>query len=198
MTETTIEMSGTRTLVEKVTEIDSDPNGGTVITVTTTTLVTVDGVTTPTVIRTVTNTLGNNSTTTTTYPEYDGHEIEPVDYVAQPNTDAQTILEYTIVSGETLTNTITRNGDLNSDATEYSVTWKGNTYSVFDVIKSTGTNDGENPVEVTPAGRYDVTISGTAGTYTVNVTVLDDDFVFYINNVLVDNTGNRSVTISSP
>lgn len=189
---TPITLTGAVTIREIVTEVDSDPNGSTVTTVTTTTQTTENGVTTTTVEQTVTTVMGatSNTVTTSPAPSYDGHALIPTDYTVQPSVPAQTILEYRFI-GSGLTNNVARNGDLNIITTDSTVTVGGDEFIVCDVVKSTDV-DGTNE-----AGRYDITISGAAGTYTVTVIKFNGDFEFYVNGATVSAVGDASVTVAA-
>ena len=188
---TAITASGTHTITEKVTEIDSSPNGETVITVTTTTKTITNGVTTTTVEQTVTTTLGSTTTTVTTTPApaYDNHELIPTDNTVDPATTASKIIEYTYESSNSTTNEIARSGDLNIVETDHTITISGNTYVVCDVVKMTGGTD-------TTAGTYVITMTGTAGTYTITVNAINSDFTITINGTTITTTGTQSITIS--
>lgn len=175
-------------LTEILTEQELDLSGTSTITVTTTVQTTENGTTTTVVTQTVTTEFNGSSTTVTTSPDpaYDGHELIPTDYNVEPNAPAKTILEYRY-SGNDLANTVVRNGELNIVIKEGSVTINGKQYNLCDVEK----------VDSTDAGTYDITISGTAGTYTVNVTKINTDFVFTINNAAVTSTGEQSVAVTA-
>ena len=105
---------------------------------------------------------------------------------------AAVILEYN-VEGTGLTHTVTRDGSLNLVATEQtvSVTEGDRTveYTVFDAVRQTGDEDS------TAAGKYDVVIGGTAGTYDVYVTTLDTNFDYTMNTTAFSVTGRREVTV---
>ena len=203
-----------RTIIEKVTAVTVDLAGATTTTVTTTTYTLENGVTTVVVEKTETKEFNGTSTTSTantvttvqrevdgvlvteqtvgpitttpTQPLFDGDTLIPDDLTTDPIVKAEAIFKYSY-SGNGLTNTVERDGDLNAVLTNMVITIDGNDYTVYDVEEGTGVN----------AGKYDVTISGTAGTYTVTVEVLDDEFVFTINNTDVASTGNLSVAVAA-
>ena len=178
-----------RTIIEKVTAVTVDLAGATTTTVTTTTYTLENGVTTVVVETTETKEFNGTSitnTVTTTPSIFDGDTLIPDDLTTDPIVKAEAIFKYSY-SGNGLTNTVERDGDLNAVLTNMVITIDGNDYTVYDVEEGTGVN----------AGKYDVTISGTAGTYTVTVEVLDDEFVFTINNTDVASTGNLSVAVAA-
>ena len=184
--EAPITATGVVLLREKVTEVEIDSSGTKTTTVTVTEQTRSNGAATATTItQMVTTEFGSSSTTTTTNPapSYDGHSLVPLDYTGATPVTARTILEYTYrVTNGSLSNSAERSGELN--IVETGQTAVG--YNVFDVVAQ----------DDDKAGTYAVTISGTAGTYTVNVLTVDSDFGFTINGNAVSATGERSVTVS--
>ena len=176
-------------VTEVVTVVTLDLGGTTTTTVTTTVQTTENGETNTVVTQTVTTEFNGvtNTVTTTPSPTYDDHELIPTDMVsdANPAPAADIIFEYTL-SGTGLTHTVTRNGELVTVETNKTVSIDDQIYTVYNVENG---ND--------PAGRYDITITGTAGTYTISVTELDSGFTIYVNGNEVSDTGNRSVTVTS-
>ncbi|MBR4768932.1 MAG: hypothetical protein IK088_08145, partial [Lachnospiraceae bacterium] len=134
--------------------------------------------------------------TITPAPTYDGHTLLPTDYTLDTPATASSILEYTI-RGAGLTQTIERSGELNMVGTEKTVTKtetvngteKQVVYTVYDVVKQ----DGEG---ATPAGTYTITITGTAGSYTADVTDIDTDFTFTMNSTAINAVNTYTITVS--
>lgn len=191
----TINVTGTETITETVTSLDANSAGGTVTTTTVTTQTTQNGATSTEVVQNVATTSISGTTTTVTTspaPAYDGHSLIPTDYTGAEPAPAAVILEYN-VEGMGLTHTVTRDGSLNLVATEQtvSVTEGDRTveYTVFDAVRQTGDEDS------TAAGKYDVVIGGTAGTYDVYVTTLDTNFDYTMNTTAFSVTGRREVTV---
>ena len=185
-----IELVGRIILTEKVSEIVSNQDGSTVTTVTTTVQTIENGaVTGTTITRTVTTTLGNNSTTVNADPPvYDGHSLIPIDYTLTTPAEARTILLLTY-KGEGLSASVARSGNLNYVSADKQVTINFIDYDVFDVVRQTDPNAG-----VAYGGTYAVTITGTAGTYPVSIVTADGDFVFTLNGNSVS-VGDSSVTL---
>jgi|GEM_PF-3826726 len=217
-------LTGKYIWTETVTEINSDPNGTTIITVTETTQITdgsvpssatiASGKTVTTVTETVSTYMGGVLTgepvVTDKSAGFDGRVLgAPADYTGTVETDAGVIFEFTLDPGGYTGFTITavREGDLyfeevitNGSPVTHTQTETVNgvetelVYTIMDVLAYTQTSDsGDAPVSM-PGGVYYVTIarsgegSAQAGTYTVRVTVMDGEFNFYLNEVLLDDT----------
>ncbi|MBR0231239.1 MAG: hypothetical protein IJQ53_03330 [Clostridia bacterium] len=192
----------TRTIVtEKVTAIELDVGGTTTTTVTETVKTTV-GVGAPTyyVTQTVTTEFnGVTSSPTVTHPAYDGHTIEiPDDLTSQtvPKAKASEILRIAYVAAG-VTADLTRVGMPNLEETEYTLTVSGDAsipdgeYPIYDAVPDSAA------VPAVPAATYNVTLSGTAGTYTVIVIAADDDFVFNVGGGPVSAGDSVTVTVAA-
>ncbi|MGI6265054.1 MAG: hypothetical protein ACOYJY_06285 [Acutalibacteraceae bacterium] len=188
---TPITMAGRTIVVEKVTEINTDPDGTTITTVTVTTQTTENGATTTTVEQTVSEQFGSTQTTTVTSPPpaYDGHTLIPNDLTAATQTTAAIILEMR-AAGQGLAFSTARNGNLNTVETDSTLTIDDETYTVCDVIMQQGE-------ENTPAGTYAVTMTGPAGSYTVTVVTVDAEFVFTLGGSAINATGDIPVTLTA-
>lgn len=189
-----IEFLGRVILTEKVSEIVSDQNGRTVTTVTTTVQTIENGaVTGTTVTRTVTTTLGDNSTTVDADPPvYDGHTLVPTDYTLDTPATARTILLLTY-RGEGLSYSMTRSGNLNYIPTDNQVTIGNTDYDVFEVVKQTDPDE-----NVVYGGTYNITITGTAGTYPVSIDAVDADFVFTLNGNALSVGSPTTIIVPAP